>query len=112
MGRGLSNTNVGWYRWMTEWDNGDQWDTVTQGPIPTVAEIAAVTPAQILAAEDALLKEKALRLADDIIARSVARITWEELRKYTLRNNQVALTWDEFRDAIKAEIENRLRGGA
>lgn len=109
--RGLTHTNVGWYRWMTTWDDGAQWDVATCGPVPTLSEIAAVTVAQIDAVKQAAVETEAHRLADDIVARSVARVAWEELKKCQVRNGQTLLDWQQFRDAIKAAIKDRLNGG-
>lgn len=86
----------------------EAWDVATLGPPPTRAALDAITPAQIAALAVTLKEAESSRLADDLIARSVARATWEELRKYELRNNQTAATWAEFRDAIKTLITERL----
>lgn len=45
--RGLPLGNVERYLSFSIWDNGALWDIATQGPIPTLAEINAVTQAQI-----------------------------------------------------------------
>ena len=110
--RGLTNTKVGRYRDIAVWDGGARWDTGSCGPVPSSANIVAVTMQQITALQQAELDRQALRLVDDAVDRAVARAAWEELQKCQVRQGQSLLTWPQFRDAIKADVKARLNGGA
>jgi len=111
LGRGLPIGNVGRYVLVATWDGGALWDAATQGPVPTLTQLQAVTAIQITAAKTAVREQQALRLADDVVARSVARVAWGELKKCQVRTGQTLLDWPQFRNAIKAEILARLNGG-
>ena len=74
------------------------------GARPTAEELAAIPDATA----DAVAKDqRSARLAEEIVARSVARAAWEELGKMQVKPGQTALTWDQFRARIKDLISER-----
>jgi hypothetical protein len=70
--------------------------------------IRPATALELTALKQERAEAQATRLRDDVLSAAIARVAWEEIRKYQIRAGQTALSWDEFRAAIKAEIVARM----
>lgn len=90
--------------------------TVDQIPDPVLERYDAGSPtgrrpasgAELSAGLTATKDARAEQLGDEVVALAVARVLWEETQKRTLKAGQTALTWTEFRTAVKALILARL----
>lgn len=99
--RGLRIGAVGRYLYVTVWDNGARWDTGTQGAIPTLAEINAVTLVEVEAAEQnsrVTRRDKTLWTPQIL---SLTRETHDRFRAANVDN----MTMGTFRAGIEAEYD-------
>lgn len=71
---------------------------------PTIDSFDPNDPAIIAAEFDA----EAARLADDVVLRALARVTWEELQKMQVKAGQTPLDLQGFRDRVKAIVRQIL----
>jgi len=61
-------------------------------------------PAHVSAERDA----DAQRRADDVLARALARVVWDELQKMQPKVGQTPLTLTQFRDQIRTQVRQLL----
>jgi len=73
LARGLTPGKVGRYLGHSTYDGGAQWDTATQGPVPTTADIQAVTSQQLAAAQTFVNQKQRGGDLDNLPMRAVAR---------------------------------------
>lgn len=66
-----------------------QWNTATLGPLPTPAELAAVTPAQITAAQTAQTDGAAALDVDQKVLKALAMALWECIPAPTMTKAQL-----------------------
>lgn len=97
LARGLTPGKVGRYFGLEVYDN-TRWDVATQGPVPTSADIAAVTSQQLAAATAFVKQRQRGGDLDNLAMRAVARAVHVRLGRPDFAT-MTAATWRSILEA-------------